>query len=212
MMDDVPYVQRLTDHLTSEGVSVWFDREIVTGDRWDQVIRLKIDPCGALVVVMTPQAEESDWVAREISQAELMNKPIFPLLLDGRRFFRLSNLQYEDVTGARMPKPSFVTRLRAASAGELLSVAATDAPSAAEPAAVPAPSSPLVARPIITIPTPREPGAAIAVSPDGTSLAVAPGGAGGGGDNTVHVYDTTTWGNGLPSVSTGRETWRTSMR
>ena len=64
--DDVPYVQRLTGHLTSEGVSVWFDREIVTGDRWDRVIRLKIDTCAAFVVVMTPRAEESDWVAREI--------------------------------------------------------------------------------------------------------------------------------------------------
>jgi hypothetical protein len=192
--DEVPYVQRLTDHLTNEGVFVWFDREIVAGDRWDHVIRLKIDTCAALVVVMTPQAEESDWVAREIDQAELMNKPIFPLLLDGRRFFRLSNLQYEDVTGARMPKPSFVARLRAISAGEPLSARATVTPSSTtEPAAEPAPGSPLVARPIITIPTPTKPGAAIAVSPDGTSLAVAPGGAGSGGGNTVHVYDTTTW-------------------
>jgi hypothetical protein len=67
-----------------------------------------------------------------------MNKPIFPLLLDGRRFFRLSNLQYEDVTGARMPKPSFVARLRAISTGEPLSVAATVAPSSAgEPGAGP---------------------------------------------------------------------------
>lgn len=192
--DEVPYVQRLADHLTNEGVSVWFDREIVTGDRWDRVIRSKIDTCAALVVLMTPQAEESDWVAREIDQAELMHKPIFPLLLDGRRFFRLANLQYEDVTGARMPRPSFVARLRAISAGEPPSAAATDTPStAAEPVAEP-PSSPLlVARPVITIPTSRAVGAAIAVSPDGASLAVAPGGARCSGGNAVHVYDTTTW-------------------
>jgi YVTN family beta-propeller protein len=133
---DVGYVQRLSEHLAKEGVSVWFDHEIVTGDRWERVIRLKIDTCAALVVVMTPQAEESDWVDREIDRAELMKKPIFPLLLDGRRFFRLSNLQYEDVTGARMPKPSFVARLRAISAGEPLSVAAPLTPSfAAEPVA-----------------------------------------------------------------------------
>ncbi|HET9257573.1 MAG TPA: beta-propeller fold lactonase family protein [Pseudonocardiaceae bacterium] len=123
--DDVMYVHRLSEHLANEGVSVWFDHEIVTGDRWDHVIRLKINTCVALVVVMTPQAEESEWVAREINQAELMNKPIFPLLLDGQGFFRLSNLQYEDVTGARMPKPSFVARLRAISAEESLPVAAT---------------------------------------------------------------------------------------
>jgi len=127
--DDVLYVRRLTDYLTNEGVSVWSDREIVTGDRWDHVIRSKIDTCAALVVVMTPQAESSDWVAREIDQAELMNKPIFPLLLDGQRFFRLSNLHYDDVTDARMPSPSFVTRLRAISGGEPLSVANAAAPS-----------------------------------------------------------------------------------
>lgn len=93
-----------------------------------------------------------------------------------------------------MPKSSFAARLRAISAEEPLSVAATVAPSSAvEPMAEPAPNSPLVARPIITLPTPKKPGAAIAVSPDGTSLAVAPGGACAGGGNTVHVYDTTTW-------------------
>jgi hypothetical protein len=131
--DDDSYVQRLADHLTNDGISVWFDREIVTGDRWDHVIRLMIDTCSAFVVVMSPQAEKSDWVAREIEHAELMGRPIFPLLLDGQRFFRLSNLQYENVRGARMPGPSFVALLRATTAGEPLSGTAT-APAGAQSA------------------------------------------------------------------------------
>jgi hypothetical protein len=211
--DKVPYVERLADYLTSESVPVWFDREIVTGDRWDHVIRSKIDTCAALVVVMTPQAEESDWVAREIDQAELMNKPIFPLLLDGRRFFRLSNLQYEDVTGARMPTLSFVARLRTLLAEELLSETATGAPSsAAEPVAESAPSSPLFARPIITIPTPKEGG------PRSRSAQTAPAWP---SLQVVRVLVAATrsmsttprrGGNGLPPVSTGREIWRTSTQ
>jgi hypothetical protein len=63
---------------------------------------------------MTPDADESDWVTREIDQAEHRCKPIFPLLLKGNRFFRLANLQFEDVTGGRLPSDRYLARLRQA--------------------------------------------------------------------------------------------------
>jgi hypothetical protein len=40
-------------------------------------------------------------------------KPIAPLLLSGRPFFRLRHLQYEDVRDRSMPSEEFVTALRA---------------------------------------------------------------------------------------------------
>jgi hypothetical protein len=109
---DRAYVERLCDHLTKSGVAVWFDAEIVTGDRWYEVIRQQIETCVAFIVVMSPEAETSTWVNREISHAEHVGKPIRPLLLAGRPFFRLSEMQYEDVTGSGMPSIAFVSRLR----------------------------------------------------------------------------------------------------
>jgi hypothetical protein len=109
---DGGYVESLAAFLAGAGVPVWFDKEIVTGDRWERVIRTQIDTCSVFVVVMTPEADRSDWVAREIARAQKKAKPIHPLLLRGEEFFRLADLQYEDVTGARMPGELFVARLR----------------------------------------------------------------------------------------------------
>jgi hypothetical protein len=109
---DGEYVERLAEHLIQQGIAVWFDREIISGDRWASLIRDQIDSCVAMVVVMSPAAEASVWVNREIIQAEEMGKPIHPLLVKGRRFFRLADVQYEDVTGGQMPPPRFVDRLR----------------------------------------------------------------------------------------------------
>ena len=109
---ETEYVERLAAFLTSAGVPVWFDREIVTGDRWDQLIRTQVDGCAAFVVIMTPEAEQARWVAREITQAENRNRPIFPLLLLGEAFFRLNDLQFEDVRRGQMPGSEFVRRLQ----------------------------------------------------------------------------------------------------
>src|SRR5581483_10258050 len=109
---DRVYVEKLVEFLQQSGLTVWLDREIISGDRWASVIRAQIDACSALIVVMSPAAEESVWVNREINQAEEMGKPIYPLLLNGRRFFRLSDFQYEDVSEGQMPPAKFVERLR----------------------------------------------------------------------------------------------------
>lgn len=109
---DRTYVQQLVAHLARGGVSAWADGEIITGDRWTSIIRNQIDACAAMIVVMTPAAEESVWVEREISRAEEQRKPIFPLLLKGQPFFRLTNLQYEKVDNNAMPGVGFVGLLK----------------------------------------------------------------------------------------------------
>jgi hypothetical protein len=108
---DTAYVGRLAEFLTSAGIRVWFDQEITTGARWSSIIRKRIDSCAAMIVVMTPRAESSPWVEREITQAENSGKAILPLLLEGERFFRLADLQYYDVTDRKMPPAMVVSQL-----------------------------------------------------------------------------------------------------
>jgi len=62
-------------------------------------------------VVMTPEAERSRWVEREVLLAEREGRPIVPLLLRGREFPLLINVQYVDVTGGQMPGTGFYDRL-----------------------------------------------------------------------------------------------------
>jgi hypothetical protein len=135
-----PYVARLAAHLIGAGVPVWYDREIITGHRWAHLIRDQIDTAAAFITVMTPRGERSDWINREIDQAQQVQLPIFPLLLAGTRYFRVADIQYEDVTHGRMPSDDFVRRLRdLVTGGVPLRAAPTPAvPAYAPPAPVPA--------------------------------------------------------------------------
>jgi TIR domain len=110
---DVIYAQTLIAHLRQAGLIVWFDSEIPTGQRWDRTVRAHIDRCGALLLLMSPSAEDSDWVAAEIDHARKRSRPIIPLLLAGEVFFGFSRTQYVDVTDGSMPDEALVSVLAA---------------------------------------------------------------------------------------------------
>jgi DivIVA domain-containing protein len=145
---DAAYVGMLTKYLREAGVDVWVDDAIDFGDRWEQVIKAKVDGCSAMVVVMTPDAEESTWVANEINRAriERNRKPILPLLLAGEVFFALGHAHYEDVTGGRMPSSRFLDRVRNhLGLGERAAAPPPPRPPLSQPSA--SPRSPMRVRP-----------------------------------------------------------------
>jgi methylmalonyl-CoA mutase cobalamin-binding subunit len=84
---DVRFVRELLRFLRGHGFDVWADDQVATGGRWDRVVRARIDECAAFILVMSPSADQSDWVAEEIDYARKRGKPIVPLLLDGEVFF-----------------------------------------------------------------------------------------------------------------------------
>src|ERR1700676_3291608 len=100
---DRSYVERLVAYLTAEGFDVWMDNQISNGERWDVSLRQQIDACGAFVLVMSPEAEDSHWVGEEVTRARSKGKPILPLLLAGEVFFGLSLTHYDEVVDCSMP-------------------------------------------------------------------------------------------------------------
>jgi hypothetical protein len=110
---DQGYARRLANDLRGHGFDVWIDDRIDFGERWWQTIVQAIKDCGAFVVVMSPEAEKSEWVEKEIMLAKREPKPILPLLLKGKVFAILIDTQFADVTGERMPSEEFYRRLRA---------------------------------------------------------------------------------------------------
>jgi molecular chaperone DnaK len=115
--EDAAYVEALVSFLRARDVRVWTDQSLVGGERWTATLRRAITECAAFVVVMSPAAESSIWVERELNLAEDEGRPVHPLLLQGGRWWRLSNIQYEDVTGGAMPRRAFVDGLRASIVG-----------------------------------------------------------------------------------------------
>ena len=125
---DKAYARQLGDDLRERGFEVWRDDRIDFGSRWWQTIVEAVQGCAALIVVMSPDSEASEWVEREVQLALRERKPIFPLLLRGKGFAILITRQYVNVTDERMPPSDFYDRLR-----QVVSPADCVAPSTGEP-------------------------------------------------------------------------------
>jgi hypothetical protein len=110
---DRTYVEDLARHLADAGITMWYDYEIATGERFAAVIEQKIRDCAAFVVVLTPEAVASEWVYREISFATTRRKPVLPIVLRSCELpILVHDLQHEDLTTGHYPvSPAFMRRL-----------------------------------------------------------------------------------------------------
>ena len=109
--EDSDYATILANALDQAGFAVWLDERIEYGARWFNSITQAIRNSAAVVVIMTPAAEQSEWVEKEILLAQKYDKPLFPLLLEGREFDVLITTQYVDVTDGNLPTQKFYNRL-----------------------------------------------------------------------------------------------------
>ena len=112
------YVRRLSDHLEATGFDVWMDSALEPSEDWWKTIVQAIKNCAAFIVVMTPESDNSRWVQRELTLADELHKPMFPLLLDGDANLVNSDnwsifirTQYTDVRGDLLPGDEFLNRL-----------------------------------------------------------------------------------------------------
>lgn len=102
---DIEFTRYLKTLLEAEGYAVWVDEARLTPSaRWWKTIEQNIVTCSAFVVVMSPNAYESDWVEREILLAEKEKRPIIPVLLAGEAWSRLANIQHVDMRGGLRAK------------------------------------------------------------------------------------------------------------
>ncbi len=105
---DTDYAIRFADDMVRRGFNVWIDREgIHHGADWFRKIEQAIAQADAVMVIMSPESEQSEWCEREIMLAQRDQKLIFPLLLRGREFGILINIQRADVRNGQLPPESF---------------------------------------------------------------------------------------------------------
>ncbi|MBZ0285442.1 MAG: toll/interleukin-1 receptor domain-containing protein [Anaerolineae bacterium] len=98
---DTPFMQQVRDALLTNALQVWTDENLEPGSRaWETAIARAIRAAGCLVVILTPDSEQSEWVGRELAYAETLNVRIFPILARGDERdavpFRLISHQWID--------------------------------------------------------------------------------------------------------------------
>ena len=83
--ENISLQKKVLTGLRERGVPVWVDVEkLIPGSpAWEREIERAIRGAAGVIVLLSPDANNSEWVRREISFAEQNDKRIFPVLIDG---------------------------------------------------------------------------------------------------------------------------------
>lgn len=100
------FARKLAGDLEKAGYDVWWDlTDLRGGDDWVRTIPDAISSSQYVIVVLTPDSVESEWVRKEYTQALSLRKKIIPILLKPTgvpfalntiNFVNFSNGEYED--------------------------------------------------------------------------------------------------------------------
>jgi formylglycine-generating enzyme required for sulfatase activity len=100
--DDIA-MRRIVTFLRQQGIKVWVDNEkLIPGTPvWEIEIEKAIKNAPAIVVLLSPDSKNSEWVRREIGLADQHRKRVFPVLVSGDEetsiTLRLINRQFVDI-------------------------------------------------------------------------------------------------------------------
>src|SRR5437899_11330196 len=74
-------VEPIIEKLRDAKYRVWFDKgNIVTGEQWRQSIGMGIEQSAAVVVAVSPEACDSQYVKEELDIAREKRRPVFPVV------------------------------------------------------------------------------------------------------------------------------------
>ncbi|MFE4397899.1 MULTISPECIES: toll/interleukin-1 receptor domain-containing protein [Streptomycetaceae] len=109
---DTAYAHALADQVRGAGLRVWSVADLRAGDSHVWVRRQQLDFATAVIVLMSPQSQNSDDITDMILEAMHHQRPFFPVLLDGQRNYLLAHTWYADARDGRLLSPEELLRLR----------------------------------------------------------------------------------------------------
>ena len=101
--EDTVKQRRIVRELRERGINIWVDIEHLTPGTptWEREIEKAIRGATGIIVLLSPESNNSEWVRREISFGEQHRKRIFPILIEGDEDastpLRLANHQRVDL-------------------------------------------------------------------------------------------------------------------
>lgn len=109
---DTAYGVRLAAHLAEAALPAWSVADLRFGSSFVHETREQIRQARAMVVVMSPDAERSADVQRQVLEGLRYGRAFFPVLLRGQPNFLLASSWHFDARGDRLPGASHLNRLR----------------------------------------------------------------------------------------------------
>ncbi|GAA2115913.1 TIR domain-containing protein [Streptomyces synnematoformans] len=97
------YARRLLSTLSRAGLPVWSIGHLAWGDDVLRTIRTQIRHALGIIVLMSPEAEGSEDVTREILEGQRHSRPFFPILVRGDRHFLLGSTWHFDARTGSLP-------------------------------------------------------------------------------------------------------------
>ena len=94
------FARKLAVDLEEAGYDVWWDiSDLRGGDDWVRVIPAAIESSQHVLVVLSPNSIESEWVEKEYTQALSLHRKIIPIMLAPARVpFALNTINYVNFT------------------------------------------------------------------------------------------------------------------
>ena len=119
---DQDYGQRLVRHLRHAGLPAWSIADIRPGERHIWVTRQRIAHATTIIVLESPQAQESEDITRMILEGERYGRQFYPILLDGHRHYLLAPVRCLDARDNRLPDVAELDILRRMEAADAIGV------------------------------------------------------------------------------------------
>jgi WD40 repeat protein len=105
---DEEFVARFKVDLRKQGIQLWIDQEALqpgTPD-WEEAVRSAIRTADAILLIASPSARSSRYVKDQLRIAEMYQRPIYPIWIDGNQWMEavplgLGGMQYIDARRAQ---------------------------------------------------------------------------------------------------------------
>lgn len=107
---DALYARVLINELEKAGFGYWWDENIPLGDNWSEAIDTSIREALGVILLMSPEAQKSEYVTFEWSFALGARVPLLPVVVEKVENLhpRLKPVQYKDLSASANPSFSAV--------------------------------------------------------------------------------------------------------
>ncbi len=106
------YAHQLSSLIRQYGFNIWMDGESTGVNSWRAKVQ-GIQTCSVLVVIVSTESSNSQWVRREVLLALAYQKPVLPLLLSGGHWPIFDPSHQVNVRDGEMPEEEFFRYLAA---------------------------------------------------------------------------------------------------